>query len=477
MCYYTSKRWRFFIAGYSSSTNSGEKTSYNRGGYDYWIIKIDKYGNKVWDRTCGGESNDCAYAITATPDGGCVVAGYSHSPESYDKTSYNRGNKDYWIVKLDKDGNKVWDKTYGGNAADTSYAIKAISSGGYIVVGSSYSTNSYDKTETGRGIQDYWIVRLDSNGNKVWDKTYGGSLNDFCKATVAASDDGGYIAAGFSSSTNGYDKTENSRGGFDYWIIKFGENGLISFSTNNYVVNEADGYCNITLTRTNGIFGTGTVYFSTFNGSAIAGVDYVATNGVISWANEETSKVVRIEIINRHGVVGNRPFEFLISDANGVGLGKIKSGVVNIVVGAPEVVSGVNVSKGVYTNKISVNWNNDQNATGYEVWRGVSDEVSSASKIAIVAANSYADYEVNENITYYYWIRATNIVGTSAFSASDYGYKGVKDPIVYINGKVGEVHVGTMEPVTIGVQMMNLVDYLGIGVDWWCVAYSRGMGK
>ncbi|MFO0485916.1 MAG: gliding motility-associated C-terminal domain-containing protein, partial [Sphingobacteriia bacterium] len=93
------------------------------------------------------------------------------------------------------------------------------SDGGYILGGESFSDISGEKTENSRGEQDGWLIKLDAAGNKVWDKTLGGSKGDgFGLFQLAV--DGGYILGGWSSSDISGEKTENSRGGSDYWLVK-----------------------------------------------------------------------------------------------------------------------------------------------------------------------------------------------------------------------------------------------------------------
>jgi hypothetical protein len=143
------------------------------------------------------------------------------------------------------------------------------------------------------------------------------------------------------------------------------------------------------------------------------------------------------------------------------------------VISAPD---EVNATKGDFTNKVVVSWSNVSYATGYEVWRGMNS--TNAEKIAEVSATNYYDDELAQpNVTYYYLVKATNEVGASEFSEADYGYLGVVGPVIYVNNKVGDLTLKSSEPITLSVQMENLVDYLGVGVDWWFGVYAPGMNK
>ena len=209
--------WLLF--GNSDSDISGDKSENSKGSGDYWVLKIDNRGNKIWDKTIGGSESDNLTFTILTADGGYLLAGYSHSNASGDKSENNRGNGDYWIVKLDAGFNKVWDKTFGGSNSDSPNAISKTSDGGYLVGGTSNSNASGDKSENGKGSWDLWVVKIDAGGNQVWDKTLGGSNSDEL-ASIILTAHGNHIASGSSDSNASEDKSENSKGGYDYWIVE-----------------------------------------------------------------------------------------------------------------------------------------------------------------------------------------------------------------------------------------------------------------
>jgi uncharacterized delta-60 repeat protein len=179
---------------------AGKTASYGAGSNDVWLIRIDASGNKVWDHTFGGGSNDSARAVQQTSDGGYILAGSTDS--------YGAGMSDAWLIKTDADGNKVWDNTFGGTLNDEAYAVQQTSDGGYILAG---TTESY-----GAGVIDAWLIKTDADGNKDWDYTFGGSNNDYAKG-VRQTSDGGYIIAG---STYSY-----GAGMSDAWLIRTDTDG------------------------------------------------------------------------------------------------------------------------------------------------------------------------------------------------------------------------------------------------------------
>ncbi len=209
----------YIISGTSSSGISGDKTENSNGFEDYWIMKIDSIGNILWQNTIGGNNEDQLYSIRQTFDGGFIIAGASRSGISGDKTESCKGNMDYWIVKTDSVGVIEWEKTIGGNDMDYLYSVCQTSDGGYILGGSSFSSISGDKTENSRGVFDYWIIKIDSIGNIIWQKTIGGNEYDILYS-VEQLNDGSIILGGYSKSVISGEKTEACLGEEDFWIVK-----------------------------------------------------------------------------------------------------------------------------------------------------------------------------------------------------------------------------------------------------------------
>ncbi|QMU28784.1 T9SS type A sorting domain-containing protein [Adhaeribacter radiodurans] len=240
----------YLLGGSSYSGKSGDKSEPERGSndplsYDYWVVKIDVNGNKLWDKTFGGNSSDELHALVATPDGGYLLGGSSYSGKSGDKSENNRGTlqgsfydtPDYWVVKIDANGNKVWDRTFGGKGYDDLTASVSTSDGGFLLGGSSNSGEGEDKSEVnGAGCEqycsyDYWVVKIDANGTKIWDKTFGGNKNDKLTSLIVTKDSG-YLLGGFSESEISGDKSEASRDAADilnnkgdYWVVKIDTDG------------------------------------------------------------------------------------------------------------------------------------------------------------------------------------------------------------------------------------------------------------
>ncbi|RLF37596.1 MAG: hypothetical protein DRN03_02055 [Thermoplasmata archaeon] len=176
--------------------------------FDAFLLKIDKEGNEIWNKTYGGCKEDIGYKIIEVEDG-YIVGGYTES--------YGNGGADFWIIKVDKDGREIWNKTYGGKRSDFGKDIIKTSDDGYIMVG---ETETFDL----RG--DVWVVKLDSQGNEVWNRTYGTWGKSEGASRILETEDG-YIVSGFTSSYG--------NGGWDIWLIKIDREG-------NEIWNKTYGY-------------------------------------------------------------------------------------------------------------------------------------------------------------------------------------------------------------------------------------------
>jgi hypothetical protein len=218
-----------YIAGASSNSNiSGDKTENSRGGLDFWILKLDENFEITWQKTYGGNAPEFEANVFPTTDGGYFAVGYSDSGVSGDKTVPSQGQRDFWVLKLDGNGNISWQKSIGGALNDRQQMSFQTQDGGYMIGGYSNSNISGDKSENSRGLFDLWLVKMDTNGNIQWDKTYGGNSNDILRDIIPTSD-GGYIIASYSESMASGEKSESTRGGMDYWIVKIDSNGTLQW--------------------------------------------------------------------------------------------------------------------------------------------------------------------------------------------------------------------------------------------------------
>jgi len=220
----------FILAGSSLSKKSGNKTEDNNGDLDYWIWKMNEEGELDWQKNFGGSANDLLNCICLTNDGGFILGGTSTSINDFDKKSLPNGQDDFWIIKLDAAGNEQWQKAIGGEWQDDLKTISQTKDGGYIVGGTSASNKSGDKSENSSGGLDYWILKLNSKGEIEWQKSYGGTNDDVLR-NIEPTYEGGYIVAGFSNSPLSGTKSQDNNGINDYWILKLNLKGEIEWQS------------------------------------------------------------------------------------------------------------------------------------------------------------------------------------------------------------------------------------------------------
>lgn len=213
----------FIIGAYSSSGISGNKTENNIGAYDYWIIKTDSTGIIEWQNTIGGFGFDQLTSIIQTADNGYLAGGYSQSGTGADKIENSINNSlDYWVVKLDSTGNISWQNTIGGVITDELLSVVQTKDGGYLLAGWSNSNISGDKTLGVFGNADYWLLKINNTGNILWQKVFGGNKYDECNS-VKITPDNEILLSGYSNSDSSGNKFSHTHDSIplsgDYWII------------------------------------------------------------------------------------------------------------------------------------------------------------------------------------------------------------------------------------------------------------------
>ncbi len=239
----------FLIGGYSSSTNGD--VSGNNGASDFWIIKIDPLGNIIWQKSIGGINDDFCYSIKPTFDGGYLVAGSSNSNNG--NNIQNHGLSDCLIFKLNSLGNVLWNKNYGGTRDDVAWSIKETNDGGFIFLGGSNS-NDFDVSGNFNNNQfDFWVVKTNSIGQIQWQRSLGGSNNEIGQS-IEIDADGGYLMVGFSSSNDG--NISNNHGNYDGWLLKLNNSGTLLWQKSLGGSNQDELEC-IKLADDGGIVGFG----------------------------------------------------------------------------------------------------------------------------------------------------------------------------------------------------------------------------
>ncbi len=173
---------------------------------DVWVLRLDSEGNVIWQKTYGGKEEDRAYAAALASNGDIIIAGYT--------TSFGSGTPDYsnvWVLRLDSEGNVIWQRVYGGNKDDNATAVAVTPNDDIIIAG---CTESFDVEKT-----NFWVIRLGSDGKVKWENSYGGEDIDI--ASAIAVNEENIIVVGFSESL-GDDRS-------DIWVLNLDENGNIKW--------------------------------------------------------------------------------------------------------------------------------------------------------------------------------------------------------------------------------------------------------
>lgn len=283
----------WYLGGTSNSPISGNKTALNKGEMDYWVIALSTSGEELWQQTFGGSDIDALTTMARLPDGNLLLGGVSSSPAGADRTDALIGLADFWLVKINPLGQKIWDRAYGGSGSQRLRTMTVLSDGRILMAGHSDSPISGDKTEACYGDIDGWLLMTDANGNKLWDRTIGGTGTD---AIVALAISDGHIYAGaYSNSPASGTKTQDFVPGsvwpgpkHDYWVTKLTFDGNIvwdrtygsSENDNLAAMIAADGHLYLAGESGGGVSGTKTE-------PSKGGLDYwlvkIDTTGAVAW--------------------------------------------------------------------------------------------------------------------------------------------------------------------------------------------------
>jgi len=221
----------YAIAGFTLSTD-GDIIDKTTTDADFWVVKLNADGTKLWSKTFGGSNDDRATRIINTNDGGFAVTGFTRSTDG--DVSVNNGFYDYWLLKLDASGALQWEKTYGFEGNDQAQSVIQTSDGGFFITGfldvsaSGGQGNDFTR-ETLHGVGEFWGVKTNALGEIEWRRFFGGTNNDRSYEVVEAND-GGFLMIG-NSESNDFDITD-PKGSYDFWAVKISATGDLLWAKN-----------------------------------------------------------------------------------------------------------------------------------------------------------------------------------------------------------------------------------------------------
>lgn len=216
----------YAILGFSNSTD-GDIIDKATAVNDYWLLKLDAEGNLEWNKTYGGSKDDRGQSLVQTSDGGYALTGYAMSDDG--DGSNNEGFHDNWIVKVDAFGTIEWEKSFGFSGHDHSYDILQTEDDGLFFTGflDITSARADGNTEKGNSLTRHGVGEFWGSkidaNGNLQWRGYYGGTNNDRSHAVVRSDDGGFVMSGFTESSD-FD-INNSRGSYDFWVVKIDNTG------------------------------------------------------------------------------------------------------------------------------------------------------------------------------------------------------------------------------------------------------------
>ena len=231
------------ITGSSSPATSSlpSATSQQNNGYDFHLVKLNQQGEEVWEKYFSGKNHDFLSATVNTQEGGFLLAGSSYSGKGLDKKDDSKGGSDFWLIRINEFGDELWQKTIGGTSDEEARAVIQTTDFGF------FFTGNVQNSTKGYGSKDVLVVRLDKNGKELSQLILGGKGLDEVEKMIPTKDGGallgvcsrsgalagsGKTETGSSKTINYQPKTSNNFGEGDYWIVKLSKDGKVEWEKN-----------------------------------------------------------------------------------------------------------------------------------------------------------------------------------------------------------------------------------------------------
>jgi hypothetical protein len=216
---------QYLITGSSIQSKKLSTETKQNNGYDFHLVKLNQQGEEVWEKFFAGQNHDFLSATVNTQEGGFLLAGTSFSGKSLDKKDDSKGGSDFWLIRINEFGDELWQKTIGGSSDEEARSVIQTTDFGFFVAG------NVQNAAKGYGSKDVLIIRLDKNGGIASQIIIGGKGLDEVEKMVPTKDGGALLSIYSRSNAGGSKKTENYGEG-DYWIIKLSKEGKVEWEKN-----------------------------------------------------------------------------------------------------------------------------------------------------------------------------------------------------------------------------------------------------
>ena len=217
----------YIAVGFTTSSDGDIKDF--RGGSDVWIVRYDANGNALWNKTFGGSKSDWGQGIIPLNDGSFLVTGGTESSDGDFLAS--RGGADIFVLNIDAQGDKRWCKTFGGSGLDYGKSLQATAGGNILLIGSTNSNDGDIQNQhgiPGSNTKDYWVMKMSVQGNKIWGRCFGSTADESAES-VCMAPDGGYVIAGTTAAVNPNGDITRVKGNVDIWVCKLNLDGNLQW--------------------------------------------------------------------------------------------------------------------------------------------------------------------------------------------------------------------------------------------------------
>jgi len=216
---------QYLITGSSIQSEKLNSDKKQNNGYDYHLVKLNQQGDEVWEKYFSGQSDDFLFATVSTQEGGFLLAGTSYSGKGADKKDNSKGGSDIWLIRLNEFGDELWQRTLGTSEDEEAGGVIQTADLGFFIAG------NFQSLSKAYGSKDVWVVRLDKNGKTVSEIVLGGKGQDEVERIIPTLDGGALLGIYSRSKAGGSKKTENYGEG-DYWIVKLNKEGKVEWEKN-----------------------------------------------------------------------------------------------------------------------------------------------------------------------------------------------------------------------------------------------------